>query len=364
VLFRSLFQPAPTLQHLQPTSTLAQTKAPLSLAPPPVHTQPPTTQAHPILHTQPATTPATTTLQTLAAVTTTPPPQIQPPAPKLSFYMYRAQNDHDYPFENVNAADLAGVMSYLHNEVVGMTPRKFNITRVLRLKVTMQNTQKMVDALRNPFSPFVAFDSGKCTVMNCDSVWNKFGFVVGCQNFNRDVANYVRESPEPTTVSMRRLHTGSDRGLQGGVWYSLPGPCPDQVNAHKSEECRARMPGGRCQSQFVDGSRDCTYTSEYAGEVRLDELSGILNEDKGFRTYEDFWKKSFDTCLQELRQGNRSAPCHRNEEYNRITDKGVGCSFWDHIHDAGLCNKRMTKLLRLFEDKFPMFPARLDEPQC
>ena len=37
-------------------------------------------------------------------------------------------------------------MWYLHNEVVWQTPRKFNISRIMRLKVTMKATQPLIDA--------------------------------------------------------------------------------------------------------------------------------------------------------------------------------------------------------------------------
>ena len=42
-------------------------------------------------------------------------------------------SDHGVTSIKVNMANLAGVLWYLHSEVVGHCPRKFGITRVLRL---------------------------------------------------------------------------------------------------------------------------------------------------------------------------------------------------------------------------------------
>merc|ERR1712161_120540 len=69
-----------------------------------------------------------------------------------TMYMYRAQSDSEYPMENVNMADLPGVLWYLHHEVVTMCPRKNDITRILRMKVTLQH-----------FVSYVAMDNSMCT---------------------------------------------------------------------------------------------------------------------------------------------------------------------------------------------------------
>lgn len=84
-------------------------------------------------------------------------------APLLTFYTYRAQGTTSYPPENVNMANLAGVMWYLNNEIVGRADwggkRKFDITRILRYKVQTRATQPMMELGMN-YGVRFAFDSG------------------------------------------------------------------------------------------------------------------------------------------------------------------------------------------------------------
>merc|ERR1712194_522461 len=56
--------------------------------------------------------------------------------PSRTAYVYRSQSDNEYSFSNVNAGDIAGVLLYLHHEVVMYCPRRNHITRILRKKVT------------------------------------------------------------------------------------------------------------------------------------------------------------------------------------------------------------------------------------
>jgi len=238
----------------------------------------------------------------------------------MTFYLYRAQSDAEYPAENINAADLPGVMWYLHNEVVVSTPRKYGVTRILRFKVTVMNTQELFDATRTQFGSYVAFDSAKCTVPKCGSLWRKFGYVVGCQHLGTDLLNYAS------------LDTA-----EGGYWYSLPGPCPSKsLSERKSQRCKEQEPGGSCGS--VNGSRHCTYHVEHAGEVRLDELVGISD-------YQQF-----------LSSGNW--------EYDAGKDRGSGISFWDGRHDPSKCRRRLERLRELFGKRYPDLPEAMAEPGC
>merc|ERR1712012_1242320 len=123
-----------------------------------------------------------------------------------------------------------------------------------------------------------------------------FGFIVGCKTVSRTSANYVSTRGKLANFEAKRRlqeayddsrfdgETVDETDLSGGMLYSLPGGCPDAAGPEKNRECRARMPGGHCK--HPSGSQNCTYSYERAGEVRLDELSGLL--EAGFPTYGDF----------------------------------------------------------------------------
>jgi len=177
--------------------------------------------------------------------------------PLMEFMMYRAQNDEDYPLENVNTANLPGVMWYLQNEVVSGVygpGNKFGITRILRIKVQVRATQPLLDKGMN-FGIRVAFDSGKCTGPDCAMDWKDYGYNVGC--------NKLGDWPFPTY----------DTHFEGGIWYSLPGSCPSRSYLHKDSNpaCKINEPGGKCPG-IPTGAGDCTWNYENAGELRLTEL--------------------------------------------------------------------------------------------
>jgi hypothetical protein len=215
-------------------------------------------------------------------------------------YMYRAQSDADYPMENVNAADVLGVLWYLHNEVVSSCPRKNSITRILRLKVTF----------RKPMMGFVAFDAGKCTVARCGRLWQTYGFAVGVQNVGYGADYKIKEN-----------------GLFGH-WYSLPGPCPSQKRHHKDAACRLAEPGGACRN--LADAPNCMYHVEHAGEIRLDELEGIQD-------YHAFCQAG-------------------NLEYSKVDDKGLNLSFWDGKTDLAKCRWRYNMVMRAFRKRYPKMP--------
>jgi len=302
-----------------------------------------------------------------AAPAPSPPASKYPPGPRAqTFYMYRAQSKASYPLENINTADLAGVMWYLHNEVISNTPRKYSIDRIKRFKVTVKNTWEFWNAHHRQFGAFMAYDAARCSTPVCPKVYHKYGFIVGCQVCDIKVARYLAKSQ-----TNWNCEKGSDR-CRAPLWYSLPGPCPAMgmtneeinpnkvgldVNKAKTPECIKRMPGGHCDK--ATGAPDCTYSYEEAGEILLNDLVGI-------KDYDDFWNHSYVRCANKVAQGlvPKDTKCVHQKEYVKKLDRGIGISFWDGVHDEEKCTARMNTVRRVFKEKFPEFEESLDEPPC
>jgi len=238
---------------------------------------------------------------------------------KMTFYMYRAMDYQNYPsYANDDFANIPGVMWYLHNEAVGESGcpiPKFNISRVIRLKVTVFNTQASFNERHSQLYHVANFDKGAAAGTQ-NSIFDQKGYVVGC------------ETPGGS----------SGYAIPGWKqwWASLPGPCPEKQFGQKTADCESKYPGGQCSNP--DGTDRCTWTYEEAGEVTLSELVGITDWDA-------FCKKG---CKM----------------YDRRTDKGTcGMSFWDGLQSTTACLSRMQKLIQLFQSKYPN-SASLPDALC
>jgi len=262
---------------------------------------------------------------------------------QMTFYMYRAQGDDSYPIENVNMADLAGVMWYLQREVVGSTPRKFHIKRIMRYSVSMKATQDYFDEHPKQFGPFVAYDAG--SAKGRSETFDKYGYGVGCQLLDTKLFNYV-----PAPSLQPSCHPPESMMCNTPKWYSLPGPCPELTHKEKLADptCSVKAPGGACPSAVVSGEHDCTYFAAPAGEILLDELVGITD-------YDMFWQS---------RNSKGDILPNGNVEYVRHLDAGIGIDFWDGGHDKDNCTRRMEKVNKLFKAKYPDLPETLPEPPC
>jgi len=257
---------------------------------------------------------------------------------ELTFYMYRATGEFAPPLENVNAADLAGVMLYLHREVVGTTPRKFGIDRIRRYRVTVRNTQELFNVHHSSLGPYLAFEEGQCTSPLCERAFKQYGYVVGCQRLEDSTSAYqAKTATAPGKCESNMCHLP--------VWYSLPGPCPIQrglyrkrrLTSRKLSSCIQAMPGGLCKK--ATGKSDCTYSVEEAGYVLLDELLGISD------------------YASWCRDG-------RHKEYDQRLDRGIGTDFWNGKQDAAKCAARMAAVQALFKYRYPRLPEHLHQPPC
>merc|ERR1719215_358070 len=278
-------------------------------------------------------------------------------APLRIFYMYRAVDEEAYPPLNVNAGNLAGVLWYLHHEVVIQYPRKFSISKIVRYKIHMRATQPLVD-MGMEFSMRQAYDKGQCTgpfvcgresidggilPKFCDGAyqaskqvgpitdfakgekyggpyeWRKFGYAVGC--------NKLGGFPFPEFPVY----------YPGAVWYSLPGPCPSKVFNEHTPACAARDPGGFCKG-IPTGAGDCTWNYELVGEISLDELVGM--------------------SAAEISRNGR--------EYNPDADSGIQFSWWNGINESSANARRLKEARALFAAKYPSQEKDedLEPPPC
>jgi hypothetical protein len=254
----------------------------------------------------------------------------------MTFYMYYPHDDSDdLIFSNINAYDLPGVLRYLHDSVVGTTPRKDGIARILRYKVTMRNDFKVWAAGSNQFAAYAEFDEGRCTKPVCDTFYQKNGYSIGCKVMASDSSAAAYLSPFVTRLDPKC----QPDDCNNPVVYSLPGPCPSVPLVGKNAACAALAPGGACAKES-DLSRPgkCTYFAEPAGQIRLDELVGI-------------------TSYKQFAEAGR-------QEYDSHTDKGLGVDFWDAKRDSARCMTRMDKVQALFLEKYPSSEDTLGEPPC
>lgn len=217
------------------------------------------------------------------------------------------------------AESLQGVLWYLHNHVLTKScPRSLNVTRVARYKATVFNTDTPFEKWEGQFGPYVDFNNGKGTQttrrFGIRSMFDSFGYVVGCM---------------PWEGYMGGASYGNK--TQG---YSFPGACPLKAVADKTEACRRQEPGGYCSQP--DGTRECTWNLQPAGEISLDELADI-------KDYQSF-------CA------------NGGLEYDKQWDRGIQCTFWNGATSPAENAAREEKLRRLFSEKYPN--TNLPEPTC
>ena len=81
------------------------------------------------------------------------------------------------------------------------------------------------------------------------------------------------------------------------------------------------------------------YNLEEAGEIRLDELSGL----PGYN----------DACQSSSQR-----------EYDELADEGKGTSFWNGKASEKLGAGRLGRIKESFAERYPGMPSALAEPPC
>ena len=92
----------------------------------------------------------------------------------------------------VQAYSLQGVLWHVHNAVVNQScPRSRNLTRIVRCRATVFNTETPFLEWKGQFGPYTTFDSqGRCTSPDCAETWSRFGHVVGCLPWSGYMGGY------------------------------------------------------------------------------------------------------------------------------------------------------------------------------
>lgn len=162
----------------------------------------------------------------------------------VTFYVYRAESStskYANHLLNTNAANEAGVMSYIHNKVIPVDQqsgsccgckRNANIDMIVRFQVTVLNPPSHPSP---PVGDYVAYSNGVCLTPNCTQKYLKDGYFIGSQDQSVNVTAY-----------------------SNAVGYSFP------------EE-------GLCWSP--DGKPSCTYYYQPAGTLMLDSLVNYYEQE-------------------------------------------------------------------------------------
>jgi len=212
----------------------------------------------------------------------------------MTFYLYYAASDLYPALANARLANLEGIMWVLHQEIVSQCPRSNNVNRVLRYVVTVKNPYEFFNATQRQFGPLTNFSA-------VTSASTENGFVVGCQD--------------------QSTKGSQSANYDGPTLYSLPGG----VNL-----------GGECAAP--DGEKACTWKATYAGEVRIDDISGIIDD--------------YSFCA------------NGQVEYDPTTDTGNGTKFWNFRNNATWNQRRVQFVKELFQMKYPHYPVSIGEPNC
>lgn len=191
------------------------------------------------------------------------------------------------------------------------------------------------------FADFVAFESGQLMDPTQQSITS-----VGCAVPGRN-GWYTQADGTPSTA------------YEGATFFSFPGPCRTVPQAQRDASCRTLQPGGECHSrsalaQGPDGSPHCTWMAEAIGEVRVAELSAVLDA-----------ATELERCRTDPAWEYSSAT--RSYAHDRLieADAGLeGACFWNGRNSTVRNAERAEALDRLFVQRYPDIPSDMLPPFC
>lgn len=254
--------------------------------------------------------------QALPDATTASPPKA------INFYAYRAVSaDTPVAFDSEDAADLVGILLFLHHDVMGIScPRANDVSVIRRYNITMHNHVGSLPT-GHTFARFVPFEDGQ-------SVDGKF--------------------PQASNVGcVYPSKSWYDHEYLGATYLSFPGACHTRPLAQQDESCRMALPGGQCSSP--DGTSSCTWHAEPIGEMAVADLSAVYTR---LKEKERCWKSSTWEWTAEAHWDQRA-------------DSGLGeTCFWNGRSDASRNAERVEQLDRLFTRKYPDIPGDKPPPPC
>lgn len=269
--------------------------------------------------------------------------------PVIEIFLYRAQEyegvDGQYALENVDMADLSGVLQYIHREIITehqigsvdkvtgklREARKYDINHLLQYRFLVKNPIEQ-SKVQMDFHGYETYDFGQASNK---ATWNglKFADHVGLQRQSnkfvpfRDpyywfsLSGFCPNLPYTraaiTAVCAEDL--GTSKGTCESKMEALPLGC-SSGDANMKNQCMCYKGGnptvvwgGLCGAtqerrppaklDVPTGQRGCTYSYEAKPkEVNLDELVGVTEEDCGGRKCKDYSDFRVNCANQEYRK--------------------------------------------------------------
>eukprot|EP00428_Durinskia_dybowskii_P034309 CAMPEP_0170262948 /NCGR_PEP_ID=MMETSP0116_2-20130129/31357_1 /TAXON_ID=400756 /ORGANISM="Durinskia baltica, Strain CSIRO CS-38" /LENGTH=512 /DNA_ID=CAMNT_0010514017 /DNA_START=54 /DNA_END=1590 /DNA_ORIENTATION=- len=241
-----------------------------------------------------------------------------------------------WPLQNFNLASEAGVIKYVHTEVIAehilgspeRTTRKYGVDAIARIRFKIRNPGSLLSPSNHlvtqvDFGPFVTYDSGVATNPQTQEFIKDHGGYVGvqlqadhrwpydapyfwfsvtgfCPNVRYDEVPMTRD----TYVEAQGRRERKCTAIADEAKCRSAGVCdlrlqaidvaPQCLNHSSTGGVVGKVLGGLCSGGMEDlsvvptGEPDCTYSYGKADKLLVDTVTGLLDEDCGGRKCEDW----------------------------------------------------------------------------